>query len=120
MEAEVKEPVQGFARVCEGEPLRLTLSIRRSADGRKPMAGGIGAVVQTASETADDSERIEKQLGKTGNTPYYFENLEVISGGTLCRQELNELRRSAFEQLTEEILRPYRREIPENRACGGW
>ncbi|MFQ9209171.1 MAG: hypothetical protein ACLR3S_08530 [Clostridium fessum] len=38
-------------------------------------------------------------------------------------QELNELRRSAFEQLTEEILRPYRREIPENRACGtgqGW
>lgn len=25
VEAEVKEPVQGFARVCEGEPLQLTL-----------------------------------------------------------------------------------------------
>ena len=70
-------------------------------------------------------ERIEKQLGKTGNTPYYFENLEVETGGSpfVPVQELNELRRSAFEQLTEEILRPYRREIPENRACGtgkGW
>ena len=52
-------------------------------------------------------------------------NLDVETGGSpfVPVQELNELRRSAFEQLTEEILRPYRREIPENRACGtgkGW
>lgn len=66
------------------------------------MAGGIGAVVQTAVKQPMSKERIEKQLGKTGNTPYYFENLEVETGGSpfVPVQELNELRRSAFEQLT--------------------
>ena len=125
VEAEVKEPVQGFARVCEGEPLQLTLQYEDPLTGESRMAGGIGAVVQTAVKQPMSKERIEKQLGKTGNTPYYFENLDVETGGSpfVPVQELNELRRSAFEQLTEEILRPYRREIPENRACGtgkGW
>lgn len=125
VEAEVKEPVQGFARVCEGEPLQLTLQYEDPLTGESRMAGGIGAVVQTAVKQPMSKERIEKQLGKTGNTPYYFENLEVETGGSpfVPVQELNELRRSAFEQLTEEILRPYRREILENRACGtgkGW
>lgn len=117
VEAEVKEPVQGFARVCEGEPLQLTLQYEDPLTGESRMAGGIGAVVQTAVKQPMSKERIEKQLGKTGNTPYYFENLEVEIGGSpfVPVQELNELRRSAFEQLTEEILRPYRREIPENR-----
>ena len=117
VEAEVKEPVQGFARVCEGEPLQLTLQYEDPLTGESRMAGGIGAVVQTAVKQPMSKERIEKQLGKTGNTPYYFENLEVETGGSpfVPVQELNELRRSAFEQLTEEILRPYRREIPENR-----
>ena len=117
VEAEVKEPVQGFARVCEGEPLQLTLQYEDPLTGESRMAGGIRAVVQTAVKQPMSKERIEKQLGKTGNTPYYFENLEVETGGSpfVPVQELNELRRSAFEQLTEEILRPYRREIPENR-----
>ena len=119
VEAEVKEPVQGFARVCEGEPLQLTLQYEDPLTGERRMAGGIGAVVQTAVKQPMSKERIEKQLGKTGNTPYYFENLEVETGGSpfVPVQELNELRRSAFEQLTGEILRPYRREMPENKAC---
>ena len=113
VKAEVKEPVQGFARVCEGEPLQLTLQYEDPLTGESRMAGGIGAVVQTAVKQPMSKERIEKQLGKTGNTPYYFENLEVETGGSpfVPVQELNELRRSAFEQLTEEILRPYRREL---------
>lgn len=119
VEAEVKEPVQGFARVCEGEPLQLTIQYEDPLTGESRMAGGIGAVVQTAVKQPMSKERIEKQLGKTGNTPYYFENLEVETGGSpfVPVQELNELRRSAFEQLTGEILRPYRREMPENKAC---
>ncbi|WP_455147245.1 DUF3656 domain-containing U32 family peptidase [Clostridium sp.] len=119
VEAEVKEPVHGFARVCEGEPLQLTLQYEDPLTGESRMAGGIGAVVQTAVKQPMSKERIEKQLGKTGSTPYYFENLEVETGGSpfVPVQELNELRRSAFEQLTGEILRPYRREMPENKAC---
>ncbi|WP_455903214.1 DUF3656 domain-containing U32 family peptidase [Clostridium sp.] len=119
VEAEVKEPVQGFARVCEGEPLQLTLQYEDPLTGESRMAGGIGAVVQTAVKQPMSKERIEKQLGKTGNTPYYFENLEVETGGSpfVPVQELNELRRSAFEQLTGEILRLYHREMPEIKAC---
>ena len=119
VEAEIKEPVQGFARVCEGEPLQLTIQYEDPLTGESRMAGGIGAVVQTAVKQPMSKERIEKQLGKTGNTPYYFENLEVETGGSpfVPVQELNELRRSAFEQLTGEILRPYRREMPEIKAC---
>ena len=119
VEAEVKEPVQGFARVCEGEPLQLTLQYEDPLTGESRMAGGIGAMVQMAVKQPMPKERIEKQLGKTGNTPYYFESLEVETGGSpfVPVQELNELRRSVFEQLTEEILRPYRREMPENKAC---
>ena len=70
VEAEVKEPVQGFARVCEGEPLQLTLQYEDPLTGESRMAGGIGAVVQTAVKQPMSKERIEKQLGKTGNTPY--------------------------------------------------
>ncbi|MFR7719533.1 MAG: DUF3656 domain-containing protein, partial [Lachnospiraceae bacterium] len=123
VKAEVKEPVQGFARVCEGEPLQLTLQYEDPLTGESRMAGGIGAVVQTAVKQPMSKERIEKQLGKTGNTPYYFENLEVETGGSpfVPVQELNELRRSAFEQLTEEILRPYRgyRKIGRGTGKGG-
>lgn len=64
MEAEVKEPVQGFARVCEGEPLQLTLQYEDPLTGESRMAGGIGAVVQTAVKQPMSKERIEKQLGK--------------------------------------------------------
>ena len=62
VEAEVKEPVQGFARVCEGEPLQLTLQYEDPLTGESRMAGGIGAVVQTAVKQPMSKERIEKQL----------------------------------------------------------
>ncbi len=113
VEAEVKEVVSGFARVCEGEPLQLTLQYEDPITGEIRMVGGIGEIVQTALKQPMSRERIEKQLAKTGNTPFKFEQLEIDTDGSpfVPVQELNELRRSAFEQLTDEILRPYRREL---------
>ena len=35
----MKEPVQGFARVCEGEPLQLTLQYEDPLTGESRMAG---------------------------------------------------------------------------------
>ena len=52
-EAEVKEPVQGFARVCEGEPLQLTLQYEDPLTGESWMAGGIEQYPD-GSETADE------------------------------------------------------------------
>lgn len=115
VEADLKEQVSGFARVCEGEPLQLTLQYKDNFTGDISLAGGIGGIVQTALKQPMTKERIEKQLTKTGNTPFRFEHLQVETEGSpfVPVQELNELRRSAFEQLTEEILLKYRREIPK-------
>lgn len=113
VESELKEPVSGYARVFEGEPLQLTLQYEDPLTGEIRLAGTGAGIVQTALKQPMSKERIEKQLAKTGNTPYRFEHLEVDTEGSpfVPVQELNELRRTAFEQLTEEILRPYRREL---------
>ena len=58
-----------------------------------------------------DALRIEKQMRKTGNTEFEFDNLSVEKFGNIFMpmQALNELRRNALLKLEEEILRRYRR-----------
>ncbi len=70
-----------------------------------------GAMVQEASNRPLEEERIRKQIMKTGDTVFMFENLDVFMGDSifLPMQQLNELRRSALERLEEQILFPYRR-----------
>ncbi len=52
-----------------------------------------------------DPARIEKQMRKTGNTEFTFDNLEILIEGNvfLPMQALNELRREGIEELTEQI-----------------
>ena len=56
-------------------------------------------------------EKLLKQLNKTGNTPFYFENLtaEIEGNCFVPVQALNELRREALEQMEEKLLQPFRR-----------
>lgn len=70
-----------------------------------------GAVVQTASKRPLEQDRIEKQMMKTGDTSFVFENLDIFMGESifLPMQQLNELRRMALEKLEQSILLPYRR-----------
>ncbi|MEI3475284.1 MAG: DUF3656 domain-containing protein, partial [Coprococcus comes] len=60
---------------------------------------------------------IEKQMRKTGNTEFTFDNLEILIEGNvfLPMQALNELRREGIEELTEQIQMQYRR---EEAGCG--
>ena len=62
-------------------------------------------------ELSADAERIEKQMRKTGNTPFEFENIDIELHGNLFvpMQSLNELRRNALEELEKQILHAYRR-----------
>lgn len=108
VEAVLREPVSGHVEIREGEAAKLSLSCREAA------VCVTGAVVQTAKNQPMTEERIFKQIGKTGNTPFRFAPLtaEVKGAPFLPLQELNELRRSGLEQLLEELLRPYRREQP--------
>ena len=69
--------------------------------------------VELAKTRALDREKIIKQLMKTGNTEFVFEQLEVELTGNvfLPLQQINELRRRALDELRNTILAGQRREI---------
>ena len=71
-----------------------------------------GDVAQEAINQPMDVSRIEKQMRKTGNTPFEFETLDIELHGNLFMpmQSLNELRRNALEELERRIVNAYRRD----------
>ena len=116
--ASLQEPVLGWARAAEGEELRLKL--QTDSFGSTIEAEVSGGPVQTAKNQPMTAERIEKQLNKTGNTPFYFQSLQVETEGNcfIPVQELNELRRNAFEKLETQILSQFRRQEPSGHENG--
>ena len=122
VEAVVREPVTGSAVVREGEPLSLTLTcnrkMREAKESESVSVTVSGGMVETAKNQPATEDRIAKQIGKTGNTPFYFEDLKVETAGApfVPIQELNELRRQAFTELEERLLDPFRRASAESAA----
>lgn len=116
--ASLQEPVLGWARAAQGEELRLKL--QTDSFGSTIEAEVSGGPVQTAKNQPMAAERIEKQLNKTGNTPFYFQSLQVETEGNcfIPVQELNELRRNAFEKLETQILSQFRRQEPSGHENG--
>ena len=117
METEKKAAVSGTVTVRAGIP--VSLAIRH---GKSQVQVSGNAAVRAEKQPLDE-ERIRKQVGKLGNTPYVWEELLVDTdgGSFLPVTELNELRRAAVEGLTKEILIPHRRPSlpdrqPENTA----
>lgn len=74
-----------------------------------------GEIAQEAVNQPMDKLRIDKQMRKTGNTPFEFDKLDIELHGNLFMpmQSLNELRRKALDALKNEILSNYRREVNE-------
>ena len=99
-----QEPLSGHVTVKEGEPLKFALwcaapeLLLEEAADQNPYVEVTGAEVLTAQNQPMGEEKLLKQLNKTGNTPFYFENLTAeISGNCFVPvQALNELRREAF------------------------
>lgn len=137
--AKKQEPISGRLVVREGEPVYLEVSAdylqaqERSAAvsteevsteavsaAAVPTAAVTGAVVQTAQNQPMTEEKLLRQMKKTGNSPFYFENLEIILEGNcfLPVQAFNELRRQALEQLEQQVLAPYRRQQTAVSCCG--
>lgn len=115
--ADIRRPVQAEAVFRAGEPSRLTLrmgSIEVSAEGMVP---------EEAKKQPLDRARVEKQLGKMGNTPFRTEKMavEMDEGIFFPMQVVNELRRQAAQKLEDAILGQYERscpEIPEKKETG--
>ncbi len=74
-----------------------------------------GKPMEVALNQPTSKERIEKQLRKTGNTEFEFDELNIWMEEDLFvpMQELNELRRNAIQALEEKILSAYRRTEPQ-------
>lgn len=102
----VKEKINGNLILSATEPAKLTVT-----DGVRRVEV-FGDVAQEAINQPMDKERIEKQMRKTGNTPFEFGELKIVLQGSLFvpMQSLNELRRNALEKLEQEIVGAYRRD----------
>lgn len=107
----VQEKINGILTLSVGNRAKLTVSCGDVT------AECIGQEVQAAQKQPLDPARIEKQMRKTGNTEFTFDNLEILVEGNvfLPMQALNELRREGIEELTEQIQMQYRR---EEAGCG--
>lgn len=107
----VQEKINGILTLSVGNRAKLTVSCGDVT------VECIGQEVQAAQKQPLDLARIEKQMRKTGNTEFTFDNLEILVEGNvfLPMQALNELRREGIEELTEQIQMQYRR---EEAGCG--
>ena len=71
-----------------------------------------GDVVEKAQKRPLLAERVRQQMEKTGQTPFVFDTLEILTdeAGFLPMQSLNELRRRGLSKLQQQYLTRYRRE----------
>ena len=65
----------------------------------------MGDTVEEAKKQPLSADRVEKQMRKTGQTPFVFDTLEIMTdeAGFLPMQSINELRRKGLEELEKEI-----------------
>ena len=121
VEAELKESINGRAVLEEGKPSELELSLAGGVcpDGSLAQVRVEGQMPQIAQNQPLTEDKILKQLGKTGNTPFVFANLEVELKGNLFMpvQAQNELRRAGLEALEQAVLDQWRRPAPSG-GCG--
>ncbi|MDD3277455.1 MAG: U32 family peptidase [Lachnospiraceae bacterium] len=105
VQAKKQEKINGSFTIYSDSPAILTVYL-----GEHTAAASCDGVVKARNRPLT-KEAVEKQLRKTGQTPYQFDHLEIFMGDDvfLPLQSLNEVRRQALQNLTEELLRPYQR-----------
>lgn len=109
LDAKLQEKITGTLVLCTDAPAVLDL------DFQNTHVQVMGDMVEPAQRQPLTQDRVKKQMEKTGQTPFAFEHLEVITDevGFLPMQSLNELRRAGLEKLEASYLSQYRRKLPE-------
>lgn len=112
-EFKIQEKINGNLILSAGEHAKLVLmhnDLQVECEGE---------TVQPAKRQPLDAKRVEKQMRKTGNTEFQFDQLRVEMKGEnfLSVQAINELRREGLRRLTETILERYRRVESEEYTC---
>lgn len=68
-------------------------------------------VCEAASSLPTTKERIQEQLSKTGNTPFYFKTIEINMDNHLYLpiSKINELRRNALQEYENQFINQFKR-----------
>lgn len=113
LEKRLTLPVKIYAAFVPGEKASLSAAVSDREEACEISV--FGMEVQQAQKSPLTRENIEKQLGKTGETPFSCVHLEIQTKGDvfLPVKALNELRRDALEQLEEKLLSRFRRTVLE-------
>ena len=126
---ELRVPVSGAFYAKSGEVCTLTLSAEGESlllpvpfPKRKKELVTVcrdGFVCEKAGKLPATVESVEKQLRKTGNEAFYFDNLSVTLEDDvfLPNGMLNELRRSALSELAEAVQERFLREKADVNAA---
>lgn len=103
-----QEKIKGILEVSTENPMKLLLKWDQL---EIEVLGQTASVPKNRAMTAED---FEKQLRKTGNTPFEFEKLDVFVDGDVFvpNGAINELRRNALAALEEAKVSQYRRTAP--------
>lgn len=118
----LQEPVRGTVSLEPGKAAMLTLEcLSVPGENGNPVSVTVsGQIVQEALNQPMARDKVEKQLQKTGNTPFAFDELNVQLTGNvfLPVQALNELRRNGVEALETKILSGKRRSLEAEMTKG--
>ena len=111
LDTKKKEKIYGNLILFADSPAILDL------DFRDTHVQVTGPVTEQAKKQPLSAERVRQQMEKTGQTPFAFEHLEVMTdeAGFLPMQELNKLRREGLEKLEQEYLKQFRRILPKRQ-----
>lgn len=114
-DTKLKIDLIGHFSATVDEPMCFTVYKK---DAPETMVVALGDIVSKAQKCAATSDEVRKQLVKTGNTPFAFDEItfEMSEELFLSKKALNELRRDALEQLTEVLLTEYRRIMPDEET----
>ena len=103
--AQKQEKIKGILEVSTENPMKMLL---QWGQVEVEVYGQTAMIPKNRAMMAED---FEKQLRKTGNTPFVFEDLKVFIQGDVFvpNGAINELRRNALEQLEQVVTSKYRR-----------
>lgn len=109
-----KIKISGVLYLAEEEPAQLTVYNENES------ATVYGDVVQSAQNRPLTREDAAKQIEKTGNSIFTFEDLDITISGNVFMpvKKLNELRREALEQLQDRLLTSYMRKVSSGQEEG--
>ncbi|MBR2528970.1 MAG: U32 family peptidase [Blautia sp.] len=107
----MKQGLKGKVSLQVGEPVRLALSWQRgpSGSGQQGSLEIDGPVVLPAQKQPLTKEDVTRQLGKLGDTPFSWEELQVDmpQGCFLPLRSLNEFRREMVPRIEKAMCAPF-------------